>query len=155
MSSDNKISWRPIAGRGLHPQHSARRRVAAAADEQRKARVTVMQPRKRNHGISQKLLQPINLNPRKRADCVVREARCVAGPGAVRTALQQAVAVEIERMRALHESEEAIRMFQAATEVHIALCEREPREHEAPAHDRPPAEGGATAAQAQAPSAAS
>ena len=75
----------------------------------------VMQTRKRSHGTWQKLLQPIKLNARKRADCVLREARCAAGPGAVRTALEQAVAVEIERMRALHESEEAVRAFQAAT----------------------------------------
>ena len=37
-------------------------------------------------------------------------------------ALEHAVAVEIDRMHALHESEEAIRAFRAATEVHIALC---------------------------------
>jgi hypothetical protein len=71
----------------------------------------------------QKLLQPIKLNARKRADCVLREARCAAKPGSVRVTLEQAVAVEIERMRALHESEEAVRAFQAATELHIALCD--------------------------------
>lgn len=70
----------------------------------------------------QKLLQPAKLNARKRADCVLREARCGARPGAIRTALEQAVAIEIERMRALHESEESVRAFKAATEVHIALC---------------------------------
>jgi hypothetical protein len=79
--------------------------------------------RKRDHMTWENLLQPIKLNPRKRADCVLREARCAASPGAVRVTLEQAVAVEIERMRALHESEEAIRAFQAATAVHIALCE--------------------------------
>ena len=88
------------------------------------------QIRKRNHRTWQALLQPIKLNPRKRADCVVREARCAARPGAVRVALEQAVAVEIERMRALHESEETIRAFRAATEVHIALCDREAKEGE-------------------------
>jgi hypothetical protein len=67
-------------------------------------------------------MQPAKLNARKRADCVVREARCAAKPGAVRGALEQAVAIEIDRMRALHESEEAVRAFRAATEVHIALC---------------------------------
>jgi hypothetical protein len=73
----------------------------------------------------QKLLQPIKLNPRKRADCVVREARCAARPGEVRAALEQAVAAEIERMRALHESEDAVNAFRAATELHIALCDQE------------------------------
>ena len=73
----------------------------------------------------QKLLQPIKLNPRKRADCVVREARCAARPGEVRAALEQAVAAEIERMRALHESEDAVSAFRAATELHIALCDQE------------------------------
>ncbi len=98
----------------------------------------VTQTRKRNHSTWQNLLQPIKLNPRKRADCVLREARCAARPGAVRAALQQAVAVEIERMRALHENEETIRAFQAATEVHIALCEPEAREHEASARAHDP-----------------
>jgi hypothetical protein len=70
----------------------------------------------------QKLMQPAKLNARKRADCVLREARCAAKPGAIRAALDQAVAIEIDRMRALHESEDAVRAFQAATEVHIALC---------------------------------
>jgi DNA-binding FadR family transcriptional regulator len=88
------------------------------------------QTRKRNGRTWQKLLQPIKLNARKRADCVLREARCAAEPGAVRTALEQAVAVEIERMRALHESEDTIGAFRAATELHIALCEREAAEHE-------------------------
>jgi DNA-binding FadR family transcriptional regulator len=88
------------------------------------------QTRKRNGRTWQKLLQPIKLNARKRADCVLREARCAAEPGAVRAALEQAVAVEIERMRALHESEDTIGAFRAATELHIALCEREAAEHE-------------------------
>jgi DNA-binding FadR family transcriptional regulator len=88
------------------------------------------QTRKRNRRTWQKLLQPIKLNARKRADCVLREARCAAEPGAVRAALEQAVAVEIERMRALHESEDTIGAFRAATELHIALCEREAAEHE-------------------------
>jgi hypothetical protein len=94
---------------------------------------------KRRHRTWQKVLQPIKLNARKRADCVLREARCAAKPGAVRAALEQAVVVEIERMRALNESEEAIRAFRAATELHIALCDREAREHEssARAHDQP------------------
>lgn len=78
---------------------------------------------RKHHRTWQKLLQPIKLNARKRADCVLREARCAAKPGSVRVALEQAVAVEIERMRALHESEEAVRAFQAATELHIALCD--------------------------------
>ena len=81
-----------------------------------------IQIRKRSRRSWQKLTQPIKLNARKRADCVVREAQCLAKPGEVRAALEQAVAAEIDRMRALHESEEAVRDFQAATEVHIALC---------------------------------
>jgi len=81
-----------------------------------------MPTRRRTDRILQKLMQPTKLNPRKRADCVLREARCAAKPGAIRAALQQAVSIEIDRMRALHESEEAVRAFQAATEVHIALC---------------------------------
>jgi hypothetical protein len=81
-----------------------------------------IQIRRRSRRSWQKLTQPIKLNARKRADCVVREARCSAKPGQVRAALQQAVAAEIDRMRALHESEEAVRAFQSATEVHIALC---------------------------------
>jgi hypothetical protein len=97
------------------------------------------QIRKQSDRTWQKLLQPMKLNPRKRADCVLREARCAAKPAAVRATLEQAVAVEVERMRALHESEETIRAFQAATELHIALCDREAREHEssARAHDQP------------------
>lgn len=83
------------------------------------------QTRKRHHGTWQTLLQPVKLNARKRADCVLREARCAAKPGSVRVALEQAVAVEIERMRALQESEDAVREFQAATELHIALCDQE------------------------------
>jgi len=79
------------------------------------------QTRKRNHGTWQNLL-PIKLNARKRADCVLREARCSAKSGVVHATLEQAVAAEIERMRALQASEEAIRAFQAATEIHIALC---------------------------------
>jgi DNA-binding FadR family transcriptional regulator len=85
------------------------------------------QIRTRHHSASQKLSRPARLNARKRADCVLREARCAAEPGAVRAALARAVVVEIERMRALDESEEAIRAFRAATEVHIALCDREAR----------------------------
>jgi hypothetical protein len=88
------------------------------------------QTRKQNHRTWQRLLQPIKLNARRRADCVLREARCAAKPTAIRATLEQAVAVEVERMRALHESEETIRAFRAATELHIALCDREAREHE-------------------------
>ena len=89
-----------------------------------------MVTQKRKNRSWQKLLQPNKLNPRKRADCVVREARCAARPGEVRAALEQAVAAEIERMRALHESEETIRAFRAATELHIALCDPEGRGEE-------------------------
>ena len=89
-------------------------------DQQRVAMTT--QIRKRSQRTWQKLMQPVKLNARKRADCVLREARCAAKPGAVRTALERAVAVEIERMRALHEPEEAVRSLHAPTEIHIALC---------------------------------
>lgn len=91
------------------------------------------QIRKPAHNNWQKLIQPAKLNARKRADCVLREARCAAKAGAVRTALEHAVAVEIDRMRALHESEEAIRAFRAATDVHIALCGPEASERPASA----------------------
>lgn len=77
------------------------------------------------------------LNPRKRADCVLREARCAATPGSVRLALRQAVAAEIDRMRALQESEDAVRVFRAATEIHIALCGAGEGHSSAIAHDRP------------------
>jgi hypothetical protein len=80
--------------------------------------------RRRNQRTWQKLLQPVKLNARKRADCVLREARCAGTPGAVRAALEHAVAIEIERMRALNESEDAVSAFRAATELHIALCDQ-------------------------------
>jgi hypothetical protein len=82
------------------------------------------QTRKRNHRTWQNLLQPSKLNARKRADCVLREARCAPTSGAIRAALEHAVAVEIERMRALNESEDAVSSFRAATELHIALCDQ-------------------------------
>ena len=69
--------------------------------------------------------QPPKLKARKRAECVLREVRCTAKPGAVRAALEQAVAIEIDRMRALQESEEAVQAFKTATELHIALCDPE------------------------------
>ena len=83
------------------------------------------QPRNRNQRTWEKLLQPSKLNPRKRADCVLREARCAATSGPIRAALEQAVAFEIERMRALNESEDAVSAFRAATELHIALCDQD------------------------------
>jgi len=56
---------------------------------------------------------------------VLREARCAGTSDAIRAALEHAVAVEIERMRALNESEDAVSAFRAATELHIALCDQE------------------------------
>jgi hypothetical protein len=112
----------------LRPIGSIRNILPDAASPMRmdeRNRVMVTQTRKRNHRTWQKLLQPIKLNPRKRADCVVREALCTARPGTVRAALEQAVAVEVERMRALQENEDAVRAFRAATELHIALCDQE------------------------------
>ena len=97
-------------------------RAASSANRANSTPAMAMQIRKPAHNNWQKLIQPAKLNARKRADCVLREARCAAKSGAVRTALEHAVAVEIDRMHALHESEEAIRAFRAATEVHIALC---------------------------------
>lgn len=107
-----------------------------------------MQISKPAHNNWQKLIQPAKLNARKRADCVLREARCAAKPGGVRTALEHAVAVEIDRMRALHESEEAIRAFRAATEVHIALCDPDASERPSSsiADDQAPAVHGNDAA---------
>jgi hypothetical protein len=74
-------------------------------------------------------MQPLKLNARKRADCVLGEARCGAKTAGFRNALERAVAVEIDRMRALNESGETVRAFRAATEVHIALCGPEASEH--------------------------
>jgi hypothetical protein len=82
------------------------------------------QTRRRSHRTWQKPQQPVKLNARKRADCVLREARCAGTPGAIRAALEHAVAIEIERMRALNESEDAVSAFRAATELHIALCDQ-------------------------------
>ena len=81
---------------------------------------------KRSQPLDQSLPRPMKLGARKRADCVLREVRCTAGHGDLRAALEHAVAAEIERMRALQESEEAVRAFTAATDLHIALCNREP-----------------------------
>lgn len=84
-----------------------------------------IQMRKRSQGTWQSLQQPPKLKARKRADCVLREVRCTAKKGAVRVALEQAVAIEVDRMRALQESEEAVQAFKVATELHIALCDPE------------------------------
>ena len=66
---------------------------------------------------------PPRLTAQQRASCVVREVSCKAEPGAVRPALEQAVAVELGRMRALHESDDVIHAFLAASEIHVAHCE--------------------------------
>ena len=71
-------------------------------------------------------LPPIRIDGRKRAECVVREARCLGAPDDVRKALEQAVALELGRMRALNQSDESIRAFLSATDIHIALCGGEP-----------------------------
>ncbi len=63
------------------------------------------------------------LTAQQRANCVVREVRCTAEPNAVRTALVQAFAVELNRMRASNHSDEAIRTFVAASDVHVANCD--------------------------------
>lgn len=58
----------------------------------------------------------------KRLGWMLREARCIAKPGAEREILERLVQQEIDRMRALRESEETIAEFQAAAAVHVALC---------------------------------
>jgi hypothetical protein len=58
----------------------------------------------------------------KHLDCVVREVRCKADDSAFRETLELALQQEIARMRELGASADAIAAFQAAAEVHFALC---------------------------------
>ena len=63
------------------------------------------------------------VNPTKRMEWMLREARCMAKPGAERETLRLLFQQEVDRMRGLGESAEAIAQFQAAAAVHIALCD--------------------------------
>jgi hypothetical protein len=58
----------------------------------------------------------------KHLDCVVREARCKADASTFRETLELTLQQEIARMRELGASPDAITAFQAAAEVHFALC---------------------------------
>ncbi|HEX3631729.1 MAG TPA: hypothetical protein VHZ01_04415 [Casimicrobiaceae bacterium] len=58
----------------------------------------------------------------KHLDCVVREARCKADPSTFRETLELTLQQEIARMRDLGASRDAIAAFQAAADVHFALC---------------------------------
>lgn len=58
----------------------------------------------------------------KHLDCVVREVRCKADDSTFRETLELTLQHEIARMRELGASADAIAAFQAAAEVHFALC---------------------------------
>ena len=58
----------------------------------------------------------------KHLDCVVREARCKADASSFRETLELTLQQEIARMRELGATPDAIAAFQAAAEVHFALC---------------------------------
>lgn len=58
----------------------------------------------------------------KHLDCVVREVRCKAAESTFRETLELTLQLEIARMRELGASADAIAAFQAAAEVHFALC---------------------------------
>ena len=58
----------------------------------------------------------------KHLDCVVREVRCKADESTFRETLELTLQLEIARMRELGASADAIAAFQAAAEVHFALC---------------------------------
>jgi hypothetical protein len=66
--------------------------------------------------------QRFRMNDAKRLDCVLREARCRADATTFREKAAQAVQSEIARMRHLGATPAAIAAFQAAAEVHVALC---------------------------------
>jgi hypothetical protein len=58
----------------------------------------------------------------KHLDCVVREVRCRADDPTFRETLELTLQLEVARMRELGASADAIAAFQAAAEVHFALC---------------------------------
>lgn len=58
----------------------------------------------------------------KHLDCVVREVRCKADDSTFRETLELTLQQEIARMRGLGATADAIAAFEAAAEVHFALC---------------------------------
>ena len=66
--------------------------------------------------------QRFRMSDAKRLDCVMREVACMADAAMFRDKAAQAVQSEIARMRHLGATAEAIAAFQAAAEVHVALC---------------------------------
>jgi len=62
------------------------------------------------------------LGSAKHLDCVVREVRCKSADSTFGETLELTLQLEIARMRALGASPDAIAAFQAAAEVHFALC---------------------------------
>ena len=66
------------------------------------------------------------VNAAKRLDWMLREARCMAKPGAERETLERLVQQEAGRMGALGESAETVAEFQAAAAAQIALCDSGP-----------------------------
>ena len=62
------------------------------------------------------------VNVAKRMEWMLREANCIAKPGAERETLQRLFQQELERLHALGKKPEMIAEFQAAAAVHIALC---------------------------------
>lgn len=57
----------------------------------------------------------------KRLEWMLREVRCMAKPGAETETLERLLLQEVERMRAVGKSAEAIAEFQAAAAAHVAL----------------------------------
>ena len=62
------------------------------------------------------------LGSAKHVDCVVREVRCKSADSTFAETLELTLRLEIARMRELGASADAIASFQAAAEVHFALC---------------------------------
>ena len=62
------------------------------------------------------------LGSAKHLDCVVREVRCKSADSTFGETLELTLQLEIARMRELGASADAIAAFQAAAEVHFALC---------------------------------
>ena len=58
---------------------------------------------------------------KQRIDWIVREARCIAKPGAERETLERLVREEVDRMRGRGVGTETIAQFQAAAAVQIAV----------------------------------
>jgi hypothetical protein len=62
------------------------------------------------------------LGSAKHLDCVVREVRCKSADSTFGETLELTLQLEIARMRELGASADSIAAFQAAAEVHFALC---------------------------------